>query len=161
MELLSQRVSFIVFGRPQQRGSKRAVLIPKRGGGWLERNGRPVVAARDMNERSKDWMALVAAAGRDAYQGDLLTGPIRLSVVFYFRRPRSHYGKGRNAEKLKESAPQRHAQSPDLAKLMRALEDALTGQVWRDDRQVCWYGDVRREWTREQERAEVVIEELQ
>lgn len=31
-----------------------------------------------------------------------LLGPIEASITFYFSRPKSHYGSGKNAEKLKE-----------------------------------------------------------
>lgn len=153
---------FIVLGRAQQRGSKQASLIPKRGGGWVEKNGRPMVVARDDNEKSKAWMQEVRCAAAHAFGSnrDLLTGPIELTVQFYFKRPNSHYGSGRNANKLKPSAPVIHAQSPDLAKLLRSLEDALTGVVWRDDKQVFRYGlGTERRWTEAQECTVVIIRE--
>ena len=37
---------------------------------------------------------------------------------------------------LKPSAPKHPIVKPDTTKLMRALEDALTGICWRDDTQV-------------------------
>lgn len=152
-------ISFTVYGRAQQRGSKQASLIPKRGGGYIEKNGRPMVVARDMNARSKAWMQEVrTVAAKEFQEPYLITGPVELSAVFYFHRPKSHYGTGKNARKLKDSAPRVHAQSPDLAKLLRSLEDALTGVLWRDDRQVFRYGTgTRREWTDASERTEVLI----
>ena len=152
-------IKFTVIGRPQQRGSKKVGLIPKRGGGFLEKNGRPIVAARDDNEKSKAWMDSVKHAAYQAYRGQLLIGPIELRVTFFFKRPESHYGSGRNADKLKPSAPDYHAQSPDLDKLVRCLGDALTGVVYRDDKQVCkTYSE--REWTTTTECAVVQIIEL-
>ena len=38
---------------------------------------------------------------------------------FRFVRPKSHYGTGRNAKKLKPSAPPHHTQKPDATKLLR------------------------------------------
>lgn len=153
---------FTVFGRAQQRGSKQASLIPKRGGGWVEKNGRPMVVARDMNKKSKDWMQEVKyAAVSELGQIPLLAGPIELTAEFYFSRPKSHYGTGKNATRLKASAPVIHAQSPDLAKLLRSLEDALTGVAWRDDKQVFRYGaGTQRYWTELQERTVVTIKEV-
>lgn len=152
-------IQFKVIGRPQQRGSKLAGLIPKRGGGWLEKNGRPIVVARDANQESKQWMDAVKYAAMQAYRGELLRGPIELRVRFYFKRPQAHYGSGKNAGVLKPSAPLHHAQSPDLDKLVRCLGDALTGVVWLDDRLVCrTYSE--RCWTTGAEHAQVEIVEL-
>jgi len=152
-------ISFTVIGRPQQRGSKKVGLIPKRGGGFVEKNGRPIVVARDDNEDSKPWMDSCKLAAMQVYRGELLRGPIELLVRFHFKRPESHYGSGKNAGTLKQSAPEYHAQSPDLDKLVRCLGDSLTGVVYVDDRQVCSTISSRH-WTTTTERAEVTIREL-
>lgn len=154
---------FTVYGRPQQRGSKQAVLIPKRGGGWIEKNGRPIVAAKDDNPKSKEWMATVSQVAGE-YMRDChprIDGAVRLNVQFYFKRPNSHYRSGKNSHLLKADAPMFHVQTPDLAKLVRCYEDALTGIVWTDDKQVCFYGDIGKHWTEDSERAECVIEEIE
>lgn len=150
---------FTVLGRAQQRGSKQVGLIPKRGGGFLEKNGRPIIAARDSNKKSKDWMQEVKSAAISALgEIKLLTGPIELTAEFYFARPKSHYCSGKNAHVLKPSAPIAHAQSPDLAKLLRSLEDSLSGIVWLDDKQVFRYGSgTQRLWTESQEKTVVRI----
>lgn len=153
-------VTFTVIGRPQQRGSKKVGFIPTRDGGFLMKNGRPIIAARDANEESKQWMDSCKYAAMQVFHADLIRGPVELRVVFYFKRPQAHYGSGRNANNLKPSAPSYHAQSPDLDKLVRCLGDALTGIVYVDDRQVCATSS-RREWTTTAERAEVTIIELE
>lgn len=152
-------VRFIVHGRAQQRGSKKVGLIPKRGGGFLEKNGRPIVVARDANDKSKAWMQEVKFAVREAYRGDLIRGPVEIHVVYYFARPTSHYGSGKNASKLKASSPEYHMQSPDLDKLDRCLGDALTGVLYLDDRLVFKRTSERR-WTELGERTEVVVKEV-
>lgn len=78
--------------------------------------------------------ATVAQCASDAWNGEpLMTGPIRLAIVLCVARPRAHYGaKG----SLKLSAPTYPTTRPDLTKLVRAIEDALTGVIWRDDAQV-------------------------
>ena len=156
----AKSIKFVAYGKPQQRGSKRAVLIPKRSGGFVMKNGRPLTAAKDDNENSKAWMAIVNQAAAEAYQGDLIRGAASLSVVFYFGRPQSHYGTGRNAGTVKASAPVYHTNQPDLSKLVRCLEDALSGVVWDDDRLVCHYVDIRKEWTTGRPRAEVEVREI-
>lgn len=76
----------------------------------------------------------------------LITGPVTLRVTFVRPRPAGHYGR----TGLRPSAPAHPTVRPDLTKMLRALEDALTGVVWRDDAQVVHldvvkaYGD---RWT--------------
>ena len=144
------RIEFTVIGRPQQRGSKRAIL-PK---------GARYPRIIDDNKRSGPWMAQVRDSAHNAYRGELLLGAIRLDAIFRLKRPQTHYGTGRNAGKLKASAPVIHTQSPDLAKLIRCLEDALTGVIYRDDRQIFEYGTLRREWTTSAEGVSVAVEEV-
>jgi Holliday junction resolvase RusA-like endonuclease len=67
---------------------------------------------------------------------ELFSGALSLDLRFYMRRPQSHFGTGRNAGRLKDTAPRFHTTRPDSTKLTRAVEDALTGVVWRDDAQV-------------------------
>ena len=66
--------------------------------------------------------------------GDPIARPIKLLCVFEFPRPKGHWGTGRNADRLKGSAPAIHAQTPDLDKLLRLVNDALTiARVIEDD----------------------------
>jgi crossover junction endodeoxyribonuclease RusA len=51
-------------------------------------------------------------------------------------RPKGHYGSGKNELTVKNSAPKYPDKKPDCTKLLRALEDALTGILWIDDSQV-------------------------
>lgn len=52
-------------------------------------------------------------------------------------RPKSHFGTGRNAEKLKKQAPEYHIQKPDIDNLVKSTMDAITNiNLWRDDCQV-------------------------
>ena len=158
---MSKTIRFTVYGRPQQVGSKIPQPVYGRNKQPVMSKGRVVCNIRDDNKKAPLWMAQVTEAARRVYQGDLISSPCLLSVDFFFARPKSHYGTGRNAGKRKPSAPRYHAQTPDLAKLMRAIEDGITGIIWHDDKQVIGYGDPRRHWTTRQERAEVRIEFLE
>jgi Holliday junction resolvase RusA-like endonuclease len=154
-------ISFTVIGRPQQRGSKQATLIPKRGGGFVTKNGRPIVVAKDMNKNSKEWMGQVRDAAHDAFQGELLRGPVKLTARFYFQRIKGHYRTGARAHELRPDVPTFHASTPDLDKLVRCLCDSLKGVVLADDKQIAAYGEgMGKYWTVETERAEVLIEPL-
>ena len=59
---------------------------------------------------------------------------ILLSVTFVFARPKSHF---RANGELKPTAP-RHCTGRigDVSKLVRAVEDAMTGIVYNDDAQI-------------------------
>jgi Holliday junction resolvase RusA-like endonuclease len=72
--------------------------------------------------------------------------PIRMEVTFWFPRPKSHYGTGRNAERLKDSAPQYHVTKPDMDNTVKLLKDGLAGLAWHDDRQVCEYGEIKKRY---------------
>jgi len=115
---------FVLFvpGLAQPAGSKRGFVI----------NGRAVIT--DANAKSRPWKTHVSALAREAW-GDraLLDEPLFMSLDFTMPRPRSHFGTGKNAAKLKPAAPVWHASKPDRSKLTRAVEDALTGVLWRDD----------------------------
>lgn len=137
-----------VYGTPQQRGSKSPYVPKHKDGSLVTRpNGNPLVVVRDSNKKSGDWMTAVRQAAGEVWQGDLLDEPLILQVRFWFARPKGHYGTGRNAGRVKPSAPRRHAQEPDLSKLVRCLEDALTGVVYRDDRLIASYRRTGKAWT--------------
>jgi Holliday junction resolvase RusA-like endonuclease len=73
------------------------------------------------------------------------TGPVSLLMRFYFARPKSHYGTGRNSNVLKESAPQHMLQTPDIDNLEKAVMDALNGVAFVDDKQVV-YKEAAKSW---------------
>ena len=50
---------------------------------------------------------------------------------------KTHYGTWKNEDKLKPSAPNWHKSKPDLNKILRSTEDALTGVLWIDDSQIA------------------------
>ncbi len=119
-------IEFFVAGLPAPGGSKRGIVHRHTG----------KVVMLDMAPRGKDWRASVAHAGAEAMRAagcDPFTGPLQVWFTFTFPRPRCHYGSGRNADKLKASAPYYHAKAPDTTKLVRAAEDSLKNICWSDD----------------------------
>ena len=84
----------------------------------------------------KQWRAAVADAA--VQQGATpLAGTVEMDAVFVFPRPRSHYGTGKNADKLKASAPELHSVRPDVSKLLRSTEDALSSLAYQDDARIA------------------------
>jgi Holliday junction resolvase RusA-like endonuclease len=63
-------------------------------------------------------------------------GAFEVKLTFFFRRPKSHYGKGGH---VKASAPVFHVSKPDADNLAKLVLDRITrgGQIWRDDSQVA------------------------
>jgi Holliday junction resolvase RusA-like endonuclease len=67
-----------------------------------------------------------------------MTEPVMIAVTFFIDRPKAHYGTGRNAGKVKASAPQWPVDGRaayDIDKLCRAVLDGLTeGGILDSDR---------------------------
>jgi crossover junction endodeoxyribonuclease RusA len=110
--------AFSVLGQPAPQGSKRHV-----GHGVMVESSRKVLP----------WREAVKAA---APSGPLLDGPIAVRLVFTVPRPKS-------ARKT-EHAPYR---TPDLSKLARGTEDAVTDAgLWADDARVSDYVRLAKVW---------------
>jgi Holliday junction resolvase RusA-like endonuclease len=146
---------FTVYGVAQTAGSKR---------GFYNAKAKRVIVTDD-NARSRPWKALVSDAAveamcsRGAYapgEQPPLEGPLLLELTFWISRPKSHYGSGKNAETVKAGAPQAPTVKPDLLKLARAVEDALTGIVYRDDAQITCE-TLQKAYTTGQARTEVRV----
>ena len=120
-------VAFTVPGVAAPGGSKKAFRHAKTG----------KIVVTDDAKNNKGWRAKVSLFGSQAMAGrDPLEGPLDVTWVFLVRRPRGHFGTGRNFDRLKPGAPRHPTTKPDVTKLVRAAEDALTGVVWADDAQI-------------------------
>lgn len=121
-------LSFTVHGAAQPAGSKRAFKL-----------GSGAVIVTDDNKRAKPWKREVTDAAATAMlshaittNGTLVDGPLSVQMTFYVPRPKGHYG----TKGLRPSAPPHPTRRPDVLKLARAVEDAMTGIVYRDDAQI-------------------------
>lgn len=120
--------------------------IPRPGGGKIAGIGKKSgkLFVRPDNPRTAYWRADVQNAAQAQYKEDLIDAPIIMSYDFRFPRPANHFGTGKNKSKLKSYAPGGHISKPDLTKIIRSTEDALTGIVWRDDSLVWNRSEVKR-----------------
>ena len=116
-----RRVEFEVRGIPEAQGSMRAFI----------RNGKPVLTST--NVRLKSWRDLLAYHAADVCDS-VIDGPVMVTAMFILPRPKS-----RPKWQIWPTS------APDLDKLTRAVGDALTSVVYRDDSQVvlwevvkCW-----------------------
>lgn len=88
-------------------------------------------------KHTKDWMNKISWMFMEKYGRPCISeAPFYLNVLVYLPHRKEEWGKGRNAGKLKPSAPTKHTRQPDLDKLVRAIQDSLTNLVWGDDSQV-------------------------
>jgi crossover junction endodeoxyribonuclease RusA len=133
LEPRAEVVAFFVPGLPAPGGSKRA----------FHGVGGRIIVTEDCR-RSRPWRAVVQVAAHAAHAQAPLEGPLRLTITFTLPRPRGHYGR----RGLRPSAPGYPTTRPDLTKLVRALEDACTGLLWKDDATIVEqmiakvYGDI-------------------
>ena len=145
-----QTVTFIVYGEQKSAGSKKAYPFRKPGGGLGVR------VVHD-NTQTRSWMQEVAHAAQLAMENRLFVGPVSLTIVFERPRPKGHFGKkGLNGKGKATPYP---VQRPDTVKLTRAVEDALTRVVWRDDSQVVIH-DLRKVWSEHGYRTMVTVREV-
>ena len=115
----SSVITIRVYGLPGPMGSKRFVGLSKSGKGLMIESSKAVKPWRE----AVKWAAIQSGA-----RG--LDGPLWVSMVFTIKKPKS-------APKRKRTWP---ATKPDLSKLARSTEDALTDSgVWADDARVVEY----------------------
>jgi crossover junction endodeoxyribonuclease RusA len=127
-------VSFTVRGLPMPKGS--TTRMP---------NGATLPAGTaESRKRMQQWTWDIRNAAQQAMDVPPFTNGIRLMCEFRLPVPATSIRKYQQGW-----LP--HTKKPDVDKLFRALSDALTGIVWRDDAQVCissinkiyaWAGDI-------------------
>lgn len=128
---MTRLCSFRVDGVPVTQGNKTA-LRTRRGKKIMVDQSNMATKTRKRNALY-DWRAAVGWSAKAAYKGEPTTADVIIAVRFYLPRPKS----------VKRARP---SVKPDLGKLVRAVEDALTGIVWKDDAQVVGYSDVGKEY---------------
>jgi Holliday junction resolvase RusA-like endonuclease len=113
------KLSFVVVGRP--RGQQRHRVG----------KGRTYTP-----NQTVDYQKLIRQAFSTKHTGSPHPGPVRLEVIAHLPRPKGHYGTGRNAGNLKDSAPYWPLLKPDFDNIAKIVADALNGLAYLDDKQV-------------------------
>ena len=131
-------VEFTVYGKPATAGSKRGIPYQKK----AENGGGLGVRMIHDNKRFKSFSAEIKDAAIDAAGGQFFTDAVFMRVCIHRVRPKNHFGsKGR----LSTRATDYPTTKPDALKVVRAIEDSLTGVLWRDDSQVVAH-DLAKVW---------------
>lgn len=128
---MREPVSFFIPGLAKPAGSKRAFCL-KRNGAFT---GRAVVT--DDCKTSRGWKDHVSNQARKHlaanFSGfEVFNTPVKFEVCFFMPRPKGHYRRSGALSKAGEDKPFPTVK-PDALKLTRAVEDALTGIVYKDD----------------------------
>ncbi len=120
---MTDKVSFVVYSRAAPQGSKTYL-----GQGRM----------KESSERVKPFRADVRRAAESVVLPPdwPMAAPMRVGFRFHFARPKSHFK--RNGVALSKSAPEEATSHGlgDLEKLARSVNDALSGVLFNDDRQV-------------------------
>jgi Holliday junction resolvase RusA-like endonuclease len=152
-------LTLTVYGKPVPTQNKRP--MPVRKGKDRKPTGAftMVSGARDKGAGERSWRQAIIDEFRARYPGWVpLTGPLALEVTFFLARPASHYGTGRNAGRVRDSAPALPEVAPDWDKLARGLGDALQAcGAFGNDAQIST-GLVRKRYAAEPFRPGAVIE---
>lgn len=118
-------IEFFVPGLPKTAGSKS--------GFYNKKLGRVMMV--DACKDSKNWQADVKAFAMPHRPSELFHDcPVGLELKFLMPRPKYHFN---SKGKLKVMPHNYHIKKPDLLKMTRAIEDALTGIIWQDDALIC------------------------
>jgi len=117
------RVSFVVYSRAAPQGSKSYI-----GNGVMVESSKRVKPFRADVRKAAESVALPP--------GWPMAAPMRVGFRFHFARPKTHFR--RDGIRLAKSAPEEATSHGlgDLEKLARSVNDALSGVLFNDDRQV-------------------------
>jgi Holliday junction resolvase RusA-like endonuclease len=144
MERGGELLRLTIYGQAAGAGSKTAEVVTKKGPGPRGRvpvlkDGHYILRYRHQSKKTEPWMRAVAREASIAWGGDdLLEGALWIDIVCYENRPDGHYRSAGGQRVLRPDAPAHPSVTTthDSGKLRRAIEDALTGIVWTDDKRV-------------------------
>lgn len=115
---------FIIPATPTAKGRARSRIVHGKG---------KTFASHYTPAATRDFEALVKDFAAQAIGGDPLTVPVDLLVEFRFRIPDSWPKWKRD---LAAAGLVHHTKKPDCSNLVKAIEDACNGVLFRDDGQV-------------------------
>lgn len=128
--------SFTVWGKPEPGGSKKVLPRGKQFPITIQnfRQLLAMIVVVDDNDKAKGWKDQIELVSGLLMKGrQPFSGALHLEVVFNLDRPKGHLN---SRGQPKPGAPEHPVKRPDATKLLRPVEDAMTGIVWWDDSQI-------------------------
>lgn len=117
---MAERIEFNVYGVPQTKGSTKA---------FMPEGARFPIITND-NPRNKSWAALVSSVAQDyAPKDGLWEGAVLIILDFVLTPPKELLKKDRY-----KTTPM--TTKPDWDKIARSCCDALSGIIFKDDKQI-------------------------
>lgn len=143
-------LKFFVPGIAKPAGSKRAFMRP----------GMRFPVVIDDCADSKNWKNQVRLFASQVLPAgfSLIEGPVRVVFTFYRQRPKGHFNSKGELNTAGNRLPY-PLSKPDVLKLSRAVEDALTGVVWGDDSQIV-DEHLFKVWTVDRPGVEIQVERM-
>ncbi len=141
MNKFTERLHFEIAGTPKAKKRHRSTTQ------------KGLKFSRNYNPSAKEEELFLKEVMRELGYINKIKGPIYVESIFCFKRPKSHFGTGKNSELLKKSAPKYHITKPDIDNLEKFLFDSLTGYLWKDDSQIIqsesykYYSNDKTEYT--------------
>ena len=135
-------ISFIISGKPIALKRHR----PSARGGFYDPSSK---------DKKQTWLQIAKYKPKQPFAGD-----IYLKVVFYLKRPKSHFRTGKYSHLLKDAYKDMvyHSFKPDLDNLVKLIADIIQPQMIIDDSQICMLQAEKMYSTNP--RTEVVIQEI-
>ena len=135
-------ISFTITGQPVALKRHR----PSARGGYYDPSSK---------DKKQIWLQIAKYKPKQPFAGD-----IYLKVVFYLKRPKSHFRTGKYSHLLKDAYKDMvyHSFKPDLDNLVKMIADIIQPQMIIDDSQICMLQAEKMYSTNP--RTEVVIQEI-
>lgn len=117
--------TFFVEGKPIPKGNHRAFI-----------RGSKAIVTDAQGGNLSDWESSIRTVARKHFNYQPIDNDaVALSIDFIFKHPKNHFTKkGKPTKQFRKN----HITRPDADKLTRAVCDALTGVVYKDDSQVMF-----------------------
>lgn len=117
---MSNILSFDIPGQPIGQGRPKFTTI----------NGHAKAYDPEKSRNYKAYVRMLATQAMKDSGFTMIEGPCVLSIIAYFEIPKSKSKKFREAALLKYEYP---TKKPDLSNIIKGIEDALNGLVYKDD----------------------------
>jgi Holliday junction resolvase RusA-like endonuclease len=122
MNLESNTITLLIPGQPVAKNRPRFTRV-----------GKGVRAYSDQGDEEQLWV-MVARQQLQKLAVRHFSGPVAMNIVFWMKRPASHFGSGKNAGVLKTSAPAAPVTKIDVDNGIKFVLDNLNHcDVWPDD----------------------------